>query len=678
MVRVSSPNTQAEPQRYHGIDGMRAVAVIAVIVYHVQSAWLPGGFVGVDIFFAISGYVVCGSLLRSQSVSVWRDLIAFYARRFARIYPALLLTLLVAALASRLFIPESWLSKDSTITGRYAFFGLANWSLVTDTDGYFSPRTDFNIYTHTWSLGVEEQYYVLFPFLFFLYLRNRRPGGSLKNPGFLGLLVLVFASFAYCIFSTRHDPTRAFFLLPSRFWELGVGAIIRMLQADGLLKPLSGGRARGVALSGLLLVLVSLLFADTAQFPFPWAVVPVAGAACLLIAASSPLAAQASLVQRTLASAPAAFIGRISYSLYLWHWPILVLTRWTVGVDTPLVIAVVLGATFLVGWASFRFVETPFLKFSHHPRWPQLAVVAVSLVTICLAFFVHGKVAQMRRLALSQTVDKSEPRIWQVTGRMMIRDGEFMRHRNGGTVWTKRRLFVIGDSHAGAYLTMFQQLAQEKGNLLYLDSKGGRHLGNVVYQMSSAEMKEEKRLLATLDRLAHPGDVVFISCLLVERFCDQWASFDPDDVAKIRDSADFRQKRIAAVADAKRFFAELERRNLTVVIDAPKPVFLSPPFRCSDWFNANNPIGRRGLTIDRALLEQNSRPAMESIAELKQAFPHLRVWDPFPILAGEGSVVSAFRGDKPLFFDGDHLTAYGNSLLYPEFRSFMETIWGSN
>src|SRR5690554_3169726 len=166
------------------IDGLRAIAVLAVMVYHLNTSWLPGGFAGVDVFFVISGYVVSRSLVGRTGESFGQFLAGFYSRRIRRIIPALIVCLLVTSLFTVLFIPESWLSSTIRQVGLYAFFGLSNLALVWYQDDYFSPRAEFNPFVHTWSLGVEEQFYFIFPVLMFFWFRYcGQPGSSLALLG---------------------------------------------------------------------------------------------------------------------------------------------------------------------------------------------------------------------------------------------------------------------------------------------------------------------------------------------------------------------------------------------------------------------------------------------------------------------------------------------------------------
>jgi peptidoglycan/LPS O-acetylase OafA/YrhL len=212
-------NAPAHIGNIKGIDGLRALAVVSVILYHMNQSWLPGGFVGVDVFFVISGYVVTRSIQSREWRNAAQFFATFFARRIARIYPALVLCLVVTAALHCLFVPKAWLNDTAAKAGVAAFFGLSNIALVFFDDGYFSPRSEFNPFTHTWSLGVEEQFYLLFAFVWWVFHKNYK-----LLAGFL--LVSVLASFWWCSDVSASSPSKAYYLLPSRWWELSAGALL--------------------------------------------------------------------------------------------------------------------------------------------------------------------------------------------------------------------------------------------------------------------------------------------------------------------------------------------------------------------------------------------------------------------------------------------------------------------
>jgi peptidoglycan/LPS O-acetylase OafA/YrhL len=295
------------------IDALRAVAVIAVLIYHLQSEWLPGGFAGVDVFFVISGYVVSASLVSLPTDSLKRFVLHFYARRILRIIPALVVCLVVTSIVTLLFVPESWLSGSNYQTILLGFFGLSNFALVFLGDGYFSPRTEYNVATHTWSLAVEEQFYVIFPVIFYFYLKAKN---SKNNFGTWVTLALFGASLMYSIYSSLYTPVSSYYLLPSRFWELGAGALLFQIHQRGW--RLLPSRGHGLAsVVGLGLLALSFAYANVGHFPFPWAIPAVLGT-MIFIDEALTVTALDSLANRVLALSPLVSIGKVSYSLYLW------------------------------------------------------------------------------------------------------------------------------------------------------------------------------------------------------------------------------------------------------------------------------------------------------------------------------------------------------------------------
>lgn len=680
---------QRENAYFPPIDGLRAVAVLAVMTFHLTPAVLPGGFAGVDIFFVISGYVVTASLVGRANQTLRQFITGFYARRILRIFPALLVCVLVVSIVAIVFIPPgSWLGSTNKNTAIYAIFGLSNYALIWSSDGYFSPRVEFNPFAHTWSLAVEEQFYLIAPVIVYFWLAGRSQTGARRHMPLGALVLLALVSCGAAAYNTAANPEAAFYLTPSRFWELACGMLLfqvqykREFQSDYL--------NRGGASLGTALVLLALLFSDKAHFPFPWAWASVAGTV-LLIASFTARHERSSPIESILSTSLIVYIGKISYSLYLWHWPIFVLLRWTVGLDDLWDMSAALGLTFLMAAASFHLVEQPIRRMRPlvvRPQWQTIAA-GLAIMTLC---FIATQALYEKAQKLSLSVIRNDE-VWSPYFLPSVASGncnvEIKRQAIGevsliGLIPTDcsignfsgRRLFVIGDSHAGAYQRMFVDLARETNVEVWIYRTGWCGVANLLWPQESDCFKLASAALEDIRTKGKPGDIVFLASLRVERLANQWVTFDVSDVLARLDSDTGRRDRDAALDDAREYVRSIEGHGLHVLIDAPLPVFKSIAFRCSDWFNKMNPICSSGITISRRFLEDYRRNTMQALSKLKNEYPEVSIWDAFYRLC-PGDQCSSWDSEGPLFFDSDHLTGHGNQILYPFFRQYLESIWGS-
>jgi len=653
-----------------GIDGLRAIAVLSVILFHLDSAILPGGFSGVDIFFVISGYVVSGSLAKENQSNFLQFSINFYARRIVRIYPALIFCLVLMSILQTLLVPASWLSTTSNKTAMLAFFGVSNFALVWFSDGYFSPRVEFNAFTHTWSLAVEEQFYLLFPIVFFVWMkwRQRKDTAGVFANWLLAILLMV--SFLYAWVETSAHPDRAYYLLPSRFWELACGAMLFKLHARNKLVTRSEVTASGCIAAGLLLIGLGFAFSNPKSFPFPWAVLPVGGALFVIAGvvgiADGP--GRKPAIGRVLDNPVMIYVGKISYSLYLWHWPVFVLFRWTAGLEKPLAMAAAIVLTALMSIVSYHAIEKPIRQSSFVITKPDWYIVSRGLIIIVLcAAFAGAVFKQQPYLSLSVTKDRNNwyPEAWPAGSDTRL---------SGPRALEGRRMFVMGDSHTGAYSTMLRKLTDEQGVIVRQYSKGGCSVANLLRASTPECSRFIQESIAEIEREAAPGDMVFLASLRMNRLGDQWKTFDELEVSTHQLGSEPSAQRLTALREADALITRLEKASLIVLIDAPKPVFKSPPFRCSDWFNSANPVCTGGFTMSRSDLLEHRKFVMESLQTLTHNHPRLLVWDPFPVLC-PSETCSAFDQDVPLFFDGDHLSAHGNRVLYPSFLSMLLSAW---
>ncbi len=347
------------------IDGLRAVAVLAVVFFHAGIAPFSGGYVGVDVFFVISGFLITGVI-----IGAGRDfsLGHFYERRIRRIFPALFtMLLLVLAAGSLVLLPDDFFDLGNTGIATTLF--AANFVFAKET-GYFGAAAELSPLLHTWSLAVEEQFYIVYPVLMMVLGRRLAPG---RLAGVLWLLL--GCSLAYSAWAVTRAPAAAFYLFPGRAWELLLGGVLAVgpLAAGPIvprLRTLPGPARNAMAVAGAAMVGWSVVFySDLTVFPGLAAVVPCGGAA-LLIAAGP-----ATPVARALAWRPVVFVGLISYSLYLWHWPLLVLARqMLVTPDLPAeATTVVLGLALGLAVLSWWFVERPF-RAGRWRGWPRRRV----------------------------------------------------------------------------------------------------------------------------------------------------------------------------------------------------------------------------------------------------------------------------------------------------------------
>src|SRR5262245_21107879 len=558
-------------QRIKAIDGLRAVAVLCVLLYHLFPRVLPGGFVGVDIFFVFSGYVVCGSLLKTPIDSFWGFASSFYARRVLRIVPALIVLLVVVGIVSRLFIPDSFLSGTSRNTGYAAFFGVSNFQLILRSDGYFAPTAEFNPYLHTWSLAVEEQFYFVFPLILFLCLRSSNSQTGVAGWISSGLLPSLFGlSLLFSSWETFYRHDSAYYMLPSRFWELALGAILCLQHAKARFLPTNPNRSGVLILCGLAGIAASLCFANTRLFPFPWALAPAVGTACCISALVVPT--HVNLASNILSSRIVTYIGRISYSLYLWHWPVVVLLRWTTGVETALCLVAAIFITFSLACLSYHFVEKSFQSFRPLlDRWTQfvlsddrhpggnfkvlfalplnLGLILVGIGVIGLFSASHKYVSRSLLLPLSVTMRSSRDNPWKPNGRGIAY--EKLNQGETGRLWSGKRLFVLGDSHASAYVEMLGQLRQREGVSIYLHWAGDLRIGSLVFPQQEADRAAERSALEALKRLAQPGDIVLLSSLRVLRLGTQFGLYDRQEVIAERDGEQAENDRRIAVQEGK-------------------------------------------------------------------------------------------------------------------------------
>ncbi|WP_245810377.1 acyltransferase family protein [Brachybacterium massiliense] len=410
MTATAHPASSTTPPRRSGfrpdIQGLRAIAVLLVVLFHSGVEVLSGGYVGVDVFFVISGFLITTHLLESLEREGRIRFGAFYAKRARRILPASLLVAALTVVAAWIWMSPLLLEsvvKDAIATALY----VPNYRFALEDTDYLAEATP-SAFQHYWSLGIEEQFYLFWPavlaLVFWLCRRSERRV-------MVAVAVLTAASFLACVLWMDISQPWTFFSLPTRAWELGVGGLVAMLLRSGA-KWLSSPRTGLLAWAGLAaLLVIALVFDEGTPFPGWTAALPVLATAALIIGGAAPGRMHATAV---LGLAPMQFVGAISYSLYLVHWPLQVIPQAAAFSDEPLPLGVrlLLGAAAVpLAWLLFRLVERPAISWTRlreaRLRWTGALAAAASIALIAVSGGVHLAATQ-QSLATPQSVAAEE------------------------------------------------------------------------------------------------------------------------------------------------------------------------------------------------------------------------------------------------------------------------------
>lgn len=441
------------------IDGLRAIAVISVVVFHFNNGWLPGGFIGVDVFFVISGFLITG-IVHREVVEGKFTFRAFFIRRVRRILPAALFVTLMTLLVGMMFmLPAD--SKDLAESAFASTISLANvffWLFLDN--GYFAASTDTVPLLHMWSLGVEEQFYLVWPFIL---LVSYKAGGT-RLLMFISILLAV-CSFVFSEYYVGKDPDFAYYMLPARAGELLVGCVTYMLVRKA--SPVSGKAVSNLFfIIGGSILFWSFLYIDKASgFPGAISLVPTVGAA-LLIASGS--VGNSSLI-KVLSFKPMVWIGVLSFSLYLWHWPILAFYRYAYGEPTlmgGLTCLILIVACTLF---SYRYIETPFrrLKVGRVSSSAFAAAIGVAVIAFSgLVYSKDGYVNEDYALKVNSMEERTKaafsfPYVCQTSN---FSEGLLRNERCLlGPADQAPSVLIWGDSNAAHYVGYFKVVAEHAG-----------------------------------------------------------------------------------------------------------------------------------------------------------------------------------------------------------------------
>lgn len=621
------------------IDGLRAVAVTAVVIFHAFPHRLPGGFAGVDVFFVISGFLISSLIYAGLEKGRW-SFAEFYERRIRRLFPALILVL-SACLAFGLYaLHENELKPLGKHTAGGAAF-VANFVLWSEA-GYFDTAAAEKPLLHLWSLGIEEQFYLVWPLLLWMAWRLRpRPSTLIAL-----LAALATLSFGLDLWRIEHDRVGTFYSPFTRFWELLAGGALAGF-ARWVAHPKSRTAPHTAAgFAGAALLVGSFALLDPAQaFPGALALAPVLGAA-LLIAAGP-----ATPTGRLLATPPMTWLGKISYPLYLWHWPLLAFARLITGSEpiTPATRLTLVATAVLLAWGTARYVEYP-LRYGTHGRLKAslLTVVLALLGSAGLWLFLapSGETLALKRYQNAREICARQHPEWN-----QITDTPCLMEKPAGN-----RLAILGDSHAGVlFMGLSERLPiQEWGIAVYPVSCGAPY-PRLVTGMANAGARGVREGGHHLIELAYrevTSDPGVTTVLLAHNPKCSWRDAqDLDDP-----TASDRQAMTAAM---RRGLSALFAAGKRVILVLDNPALPFPPRECLPRPAPFRQHAR--CSFPRQIYDQD--PAISQYRQLafqmKREFPRLELFDLSPLFCDDTHCRLADEKGRLLYLDDNHLSLEG-------------------
>ena len=631
------------------INGLRAWAVIAVILFHFGIPGFSGGFVGVDIFFVISGFLMTGIIYKGLTEDSFSTL-GFYLARAKRIIPALLALCLALLILGWNFLPAiefEQLGKHSA--GAVTF--LSNMVFWKES-GYFDSESHDKWLLHTWSLSVEWQFYILLPLALIILWKIRPQKTTLIVSYFLGII----ASLALSIIITQLKPSAAFYLLPTRAWEMLAGGLVFLLQ-DHFTRNKS--RLKALEIIGFFLLVFSIVyFDDQTSWPDWKALLPVLGT-CLVIISIQ----ENSLLSTTKLH---AVFGKWSYSLYLWHWPLVVFLNYTSEQSNPYWIFMGLLITLILGFLSYKFIESPTSKFLNSKKQQSVFLISASAVSIPLILGVyifsqsgiHGRISPEIDAVFDMQTDIN-PRRNECHGTKTTHPPECTY---GGS---DLAIIVLGDSHAAAIVNAVEKsLPFKDKHLLDWTISGCPTVAGINREGAPACHTFNKYALKKQESFNKNIPVLIFNRNAIPFYGPNESHKQPRFYFDKPSGTSYKQHLVDNYIETLCSYAK------------SRPTFVMRP---TPEFKLNVPkkIGRSILLGGAPEFEISKQEYFnrQQVTWDAQDTAHEQcgviILDPLPYLC-EGNNCQGSKNGIPIYYDDDHLNLYGADQLIPLFRSIFE------
>lgn len=682
--RDRSPE-HAEPSRFiPHVQGLRAIAVLAVVLYHFWPGRLTGGYIGVDIFFVISGFLITAHLMRELTATGTVRLGQFWARRARRLLPASLLVLLFCAVVvmSPYLMPTSALPNEVREILASTFY-VENWYLALNSADYLNHSGSPTTVQHYWSLSLEEQFYVMWPLIMLLaaWIGVRFFRGARRRAiiGALGIVTVV--SFVFCVVFTITNPAPAYFVTFGRMWQFGVGALIALVP---MLRVRNAIGSFVLGWGGILLLLyVAFTFDGQTPFPGYMAALPTLGAAAVIAASNTE---RLWYPTRILAIRPAQFVGDISYSLYLWHWPLIIIAPsvpfWGLTIYHRVALLVL---CFVLAWLTKRFVEDPargWKVLTSRPArvtlWSSLAAMVVVGLVAASAWFVNAPLYNQGTRDIAE-LQQDPPECF---GAASVLDESCAGADFGGTILPAPgfagidrpenpdcfvqltdsrpvsctfgsddpdapRVALIGDSHAYQLLSTFQRMADENGWQLVTWFKGACPWNTTPLStpgaFGAACTEWRDRVQNAIDDA--DLDAVFTAAIATTPYSSSGYDSSYD----------------AAVAGYRDAWSTVTDRGIPVVTVVDNPVWETDPNKCLRTRDASECDGARS----DVLVEDDPLRAAASGAD------SVTLLDFTDVFCGAETCAPVVGGAN-IYRDQDHLTVTFADTLAPWYTEAIE------
>lgn len=645
------------------IDGLRAVSVLLVVFYHSKISFFSGGFIGVDIFFVISGYLITGILseeLNKKKINLRK----FYTHRLKRLMPAYLLVTLVTSIFSFfLFLPSELENYSQSLLYSFAF--LSNIYFANETGGYFIIESDLFPLLHSWSLSVEEQYYLIWPLVMIILYRlfNGRYMGGLA---FIGFMFLLFVSESMA----QQNPQKAYFLIQSRGFELLSGGML-FFFINYIPKV---NRFRNDVLSvlgGLVIIAGSITLNKSDSFPGLYALIPCLGAMLLIYTGNN----QTGVMNRILSVKYLVLIGLISYPLYLWHWPILSFMSYLKVEFSSINIFLVISLSIILSFLTWKYIEIPFrsksnLSFSKTFLFLFLTPLSVTFILFYLVDYTQGLPSRFPPSLLNMTkIIGSNPH--EIRG--ACNNGEILNFAppNDCVLGVKKEkidVLLVGDSHANSFSGMLDQFLLDASYRGYdITRDGTPYLAGADLVRERAKPKKDQSFIkqnAAVSNEISSGNYRFV--VMAGRWSTYVLARDEKKVVNyylINDT----HKALNKENSLKVFKGSLIK-SIQNIIDANSipvivkevPTFNRDISKCE--FNNRRLYRDDDCTVSLSEVYSSHKPINAIFSQLKKMYPQIIFIDPKDIMCDAEKCFS-FINDIPLYRDPTHLNDIGSKYL---------------